>query len=199
MADVPITKSERESRSQELESSRPAPQQIGTRGMASGGPALFSLSPREFFTANPFELMRRFTEDMDRLFEGTSPAWSQSAMALWAPAIEVSETKGQFKVCAELPGLSKEDVRVELTQDGVTISGERKREAEDRRQGVYRSERRYGAFRRTIPIPEGANLDETTATFENGILTVTVSVPQANRQRREIPIETGGSATSKGA
>ena len=152
-----------------------------------GVPSLFSLTPRDLFSASPFDLMRRFTEDMDRLFEGTSRERTPSS--LWAPPIEVSEKDGQLTICAELPGLKKDDVKVELTQEGLTISGERKREQEDRREGLYRSERSYGAFRRTIPMPDDANVEQAKATFDDGILTVSVPVPETKQRRREIRIE----------
>ncbi len=151
--------------------------------------SLFSLTPRDIFSASPFELMRRFTEDMDRIFEGTRSGSSSSSMLLWSPPIEVSEKDGKLTISAELPGLTKDDVKVELTQAGVSIRGERKHEQEDRREGLYRSERSYGSFRRTIPIPEEANVEQARATFDNGLLTVSVPVPETHVRRREIPIE----------
>jgi len=152
--------------------------------------SVFSLAPREFFSASPFELMRRFTEDLDRFFEGSSFGRG-SSMRLWSPPIEVSEKDGQFTVCAELPGLNKNDVKVEWTQDGLTISGERRSEQEDRREGIYRSERSYGSFKRTIPIPDEADVEQAKATFENGLLRVSVPVPEHVERRREIPIQSG--------
>lgn len=155
------------------------------------------LTPRDLFTASPFELMRRFSEDMDRLFEGVGPRWGTMSeeSRMWSPPVEVSEQDGQFVVCAELPGLRKEDVKVELTPNGLVITGERKRDHEEHREGFYRSERNYGKFSRTIPIPEEANLEEAKAQFENGILKVSLPVPESKRQRREIPIETGAVST----
>lgn len=176
----------RQSGSQSLHS------QTQERGMSKYGPpsSIFSLSPRDFFSASPFELMRRFTEDMDRFFEaGTSNnGWSQS-MSMWAPPIEVRETDGRLNICAELPGIRKEDIKVELTPEGLVISGERKREQEETRGGIYRSERSYGSFRRTIPVPDEAQIDQAKATFENGVLTVDVPLPETTQRRREIPIE----------
>jgi HSP20 family protein len=158
---------------------------------------LFGLTPRDLFTASPFELMRRFSEDMDRLFEGVGPRWGPMSEEshIWSPPVEVSEQEGQFVVCAELPGLQKEDVKVELTPNGLVITGERKRDHEERREGFYRSERSYGKFSRTIPIPEEANLEEAKAQFENGILKVSLPIPESKRQRREIPIEAGAAST----
>jgi HSP20 family protein len=134
--------------------SRPSLQRSEEQHRERGLPSLFSLTPRDLFSSSPFDLMRRFTEEMDRFFEGTSSR-EQSASTLWAPPIEVSEKDGQLTICAELPGLNKDDVKVELTQAGLTISGERKREQEDRRDGFYRSERSYGWFKRTIPSRAG--------------------------------------------
>jgi HSP20 family protein len=143
------------------------------RGVAQGGTAsLFSLTLRALLTASPSELMRRFTEGMDRLFEGTSI----SPMTVWSPSIAISENDGHIKVCAELPGLSEDDVRVELTRDGLTIRGERTREQDDRREGIYWPERFCRSFMRTIPIPDEAQVEKAKATFENEILTVVVPV-----------------------
>jgi len=148
--------------------------------------------------------MRRFSEDMDRLFEGVGPRWGTRPEegGLWSPPIEVSEKDGQFVVCAELPGIRKEDVKVELTPLGLMITGERKRDREERREGFYRSERSYGTFSRTVPIPEEANLEQAKAQFEDGILKVSLPIPESKRQRREIPIEAGsqqGKATNRAA
>jgi len=168
---------------------------LAKRGFSS---PFFALTPRDIFTASPFELMRRFSEDMDRLFEGVGPRWGAmpEESTLWSPPVEVSEQDDQFVVCAELPGIRKEDVKVELTPLGLMITGERKRDREERREAFYRSERSYGAFSRTIPIPEEANLEQAKAQFEDGILKVSLPIPESKRQRREIPIETGVAAPS---
>jgi len=152
------------------------------RGTAQPGPAsLLSLTLRGFLTASPLELMRRLDEDVDRFFEGRS--WRTSVMTLWSPSVAISEKDGHIKVCAELPGLSKDDVRVELTQDTLTISGERKR---DSREGIYWSEQLCGSFKRTIPIPYEVQIEKVTATFENEILTVLVPVPPNSGQFRSL-------------
>ena len=174
---------------------------LAKRGFSS---PFFALTPRDIFTASPFELMRRFSEDMDRLFEGVGPRWAAmpEESTLWSPPVEVSEQDDQFVVCAELPGIRKEDVKVELTPLGLMITGERKRDREERREAFYRSERSYGAFSRTIPIPEEANLEQAKAQFEDGILKVSLPIPESKRQRREIPIETGsqqGQTTNRAA
>lgn len=161
-------------------------------------PSLFSLSPRDFFNTSPFELMRRFTEEMDRAFEGWGLAhnWGFSSEGtVWSPVVEVFERDNNLVVRAELPGLNKDDVKVEMTDNGLVIQGERKREHEEKGEGFYRSERSYGHFYRLIPLPEGANADQARAQFENGILEVSVPIPESQRRRRAIPIETGGGAS----
>lgn len=159
-------------------------------------PSLFSLSPRDFFSASPFELMRRFSEEMDRQFENfglSRGGWGAGGQSsFWAPSVEVFERGNNLVVRADLPGLNKDDVKVEMTDEGLVIQGERKREHEEKGEGFYRSERSYGQFYRVIPLPEGANTEQATAQFDNGVLEVAVPVPEAQRRRRSIPIGTGG-------
>lgn len=201
MADMPIKKGDKDATAQKASEGgqhTTAMQRSGERGIRRRStPSLFSLTPRDFFTASPFELMRRFTEDMDRFFEGASPGWSTGS-SLWSPPIEITEQDGHLMIEAELPGVKKEDVKVELSPEGLQISGERKREQEERRGGLYRSERSYGSFVRTIPIPDDARIEEATATFEDGVLKVSLPIPEATQRRREIPIEGGaGSGAQK--
>ena len=101
----------------------------------------------------------------------------------WTPKIEVLRNNGDMTVRAELPGLTKDDVKVELTDEALTISGERKEEKEEKREGFYRSERSYGTFYRQIPLPQGVDAEKATATFNNGVLEVTVQVPKIEATR----------------
>ena len=155
-----------------------------------GLPSLFGRNPEEFISMNPFTLMRRFTEEMDRVFSGRGGNGGRE-VGIWAPAIEVREREGNLVVSAELPGLSKEDVKIEVNDDALVIQGERKREREEEREGIHRSERFYGSFYREIPLPEGAKTDQAKAQFNNGILEVTVPIPESRRNTRQIPIEAG--------
>ncbi len=156
-------------------------------------PSLFSLSPREFFTLSPFSIVRRFTEEMDRAFSsfGLSRGFEREGVA-WLPAVEVRQSGNNLIVSAELPGLSQEDVKVEASEEGLVIQGERKREHEEEREGFHHSERSYGHFYRRIPLPEDAKVNQATAQFNNGILEVTISVSEKQRRRRQIPIAAGG-------
>ena len=134
------------------------------------------------FSLNPFALMRQFTEDMDRMFN------VGSKLEAWRPAIEVKEEKGALLVTADLPGLRPKDVKVRVVGDALTLEGERKPETEEKTGGYYHSERSYGHFYRTIPLPEGAEVDKTTAQFDNGVLKISVPIVEAKQQGREIPV-----------
>ena len=99
---------------------------------------------------------------------------------------------GNFVVSAELPGLSNEDVTVEITEDAVVIQGERQFVQEENEGGIQRTERRHGHFYRAIALPEGAKTDQARAEFQNGVL-ISVPAPQSQSNARQIPIETGSS------
>jgi HSP20 family protein len=149
---------------------------------------------------NPFGMMRRFTKDMERLFDDfggfSFPSFSSREMFPfgtekdfeWMPQVEVLQKNGDLMVKADLPGLSKDDVKVELTNEMLTISGERKEEKEEKGEGFYRTERNYGRFYRQIALPEGAKADQANATFANGVLEVKIPVAKAESQARKLEI-----------
>jgi HSP20 family protein len=152
-------------------------------------------------TANPFGMMRRFTKDMERLFndfeefrfsnffKDFAPFRMELDRGEWVPRIEVLENNGQLMVRADLPGLTKDDVNVEFTDDMLRISGERQEENEEKREGYYRSERSYGSFYRQLPLPEGARTEEATATFRNGVLEITMPAPKVETLTRKLEIK----------
>ncbi len=164
-------------------------------------PSILAVTPYDFLATSPFQLMRRMMEDMDRMFEAFNPSATSGSVRpdIWAPPIEVAERDGSIIVKAELPGVRKDDVKVELTSDGLLIEGERKEEREDRQKDMVRSECRYGRFSRLIPLPEGANMEQAKAQFTDGVLEITIPIPEEKQQRREIPIEGGGGQTSRAA
>jgi HSP20 family protein len=141
--------------------------------------------------SSPFALMNRFADEMARLFEdaGFGRGWGEMGPAAWSPQIEAFERGGQFIVRADLPGLTKDDVKVEIHDDALTIQGERKRESEEEREGFYRSERSYGSFLRSIPLPEGVKADEANANFRDGVLEITMPVQHRAESRRSIEIK----------
>ncbi len=157
----------------------------------------------DIFTMSPFSLMRRMMDDFDRMFEdvgfgmgglmprGELPGEALSRGALWTPQIDVLEREGQLVVRADLPGLSKDDLRIEVRDDALVIEGERRREQKEEGEGFYRSERSYGSFRRAIPLPEGVDPEKAEARFENGVLEVSLPLPKERAQGKRIEIRGG--------
>jgi HSP20 family protein len=134
----------------------------------------------------PFGLMRQFAGEIDRLFEEFGFGRGRLAprgfggvgRSFWSPQVEVFESKGQIVVRADLPGLNKDDIKVDVTDNVLTLQGERRQESEGEREGWYSSERSYGSFYRTIPLPEGVNAEEIQASFNNGVLEVKMPAPR---------------------
>jgi HSP20 family protein len=122
--------------------------------------------------------------------QGQGTGVGYGTTSLWYPQIEVSEKQGNLVVCADLPGLKKEDVQLEVHDDQLVLQGERRNESSQTEGGIYRTERSYGSFYRTIPLPDGVNPDQVRATFKDGVLEVTVPVPnrQQHLQGRRIEI-----------
>src|SRR5437899_394132 len=148
----------------------------------------------------PFAFMRRFGEEMDQLFEdfGFGSGWLAPVFAgrfgdsFWSPQVEMIERDGELVVRADLPGLAKDDVKVELADNAITIEGERKGEHEEKGEGYYRSERSYGKFYRRLPVPEGVNANQANATFNNGVLEITMPAPKRVEQKaRQLEISEG--------
>jgi HSP20 family protein len=152
----------------------------------------FGMSPSEFFSASPFELMRRLLDE-NRVWSGAG----ETAERTWTPPLEVLERDGKLIIRAELPGVKEDDVHVELTDEGIVIQGERRLEDEERGDGFYRSERSYGQFYRLIPLPEGAEAEQAAAEFKNGMLEVSVPVQKKSTRQRQIPIRSSGSVGAK--
>jgi HSP20 family protein len=92
----------------------------------------------------------------------------------FVPALEIEERENKLFVKADLPGMKKEAVKVEVAPEGLTITGERKEEKEEKKEGYFRTERLYGTFERFVPLPDGAVLDKAAAEFKDGVLTVAV-------------------------
>lgn len=151
------------------------------------------------FSYGPFAMMRRMQEDMDRLFgsflggRGGPAFFTEGERADWLPAIEAFQRGNEFVVRADVPGLSREDLSVEMGDDALTISGERRHDRQEEREGVYRSERTYGSFCRVIPLPEGAVAESAKADFKDGVLEVVIQAP-SKEVRRGRRIEIGQTA-----
>ncbi len=144
---------------------------------------------RDLFSLSPFSMMRRLSEEMDRAFASTF-GLSRGGFGEggWSPPVEVRERNGNLEVCAELPGMTKDDVKVEFTDEGIVIEGEKRREHESNEGGVHRSERSYGHFYRMIPIPEGVDPSKIKADFKNGVLQIQAPLPEHHNKARQIQI-----------
>jgi len=148
----------------------------------------------------PSSLMRRFADQMDRMLEDFGfPSMERfgrsSGMEMFSPQVEMFERDRKLVVRADLPGMTKDDVKVEVTDDAIVIDGERKYEHEENEEGIYRSERSYGRFHREIPLPEGVKTDNATANFKNGVLEVTLDATDTAKNRKRIEIK--GEDTSR--
>jgi HSP20 family protein len=149
---------------------------------------------------DPFALLKRVTSDVDRMLEESSwPAFGTRGItepAGWFPSLDVFEKDNRLIARVDLPGMKKEDVKVEVADGHLTISGERKHETEENKESFYRCEREYGSFYRAIPLPEGVKFEEVKAAFNNGVLEVSVPLAAARLEAkpRTIKIEEAGKA-----
>lgn len=137
--------------------------------------------------------------EMNRLFSTffdspTPPAnGNGAALRRWIPAMDLVETGEDFVLRADLPGLTEDDVNIELEDNVLTVSGERKSEHEERKEGYYRVERSFGSFSRSLTLPEGIDPDGVKASFEHGVLEVRIPKPE-QRKPRKVTISAGGGA-----
>jgi HSP20 family protein len=135
---------------------------------------------------DPFFALRR---EMDRLFDDFWGGGLLEPYGAFDPRVDVTETETEVKVTTELPGLDEKDVEVSLTQNMLTLSGEKKAEKEDKGENYYRMERSYGSFRRAIPLPGEVEADKVEATFKNGVLTVVLPKTAQAQTRKKIAIK----------
>jgi HSP20 family protein len=122
-----------------------------------------------------------FSSDFNRLF---NTLFDENRAQRWVPAMDLVEADDHFLLRADLPGLGEEDVSIELRDNALTISGERKSENETRERGWYRVERATGKFSRSLSLPEGIDPDAVTASFDKGVLEVRIPKPEAKKPRR---------------
>jgi len=141
------------------------------------------------FMGNLLADMRRFAEEFDPVFQGVGlrrrtgiPTMFQAPMTPWTPNVEMLYVNQAIVVRVELPGIKKEEVKVEIVDGALTIEGERKYEKEVTRKGYFTTERAYGTFYRRIPLPEEATVGEAKATFKDGVLEVTIPTPTLEKE-----------------
>jgi HSP20 family protein len=177
---------------------RPVDQSVPTRRSREGGS---DMSRWNNATYGPFAWMRQMQDQLDRAFSGlwssggTSSSWTPEnafSPSDWSPAIDMFQRGNDLVIRADVPGLSKDDITVDISDDQLTIRGERRYDHEEERDGVFRSERSYGSFCRVVPLPQGAIGDSAKATFNNGVLEIVVQSPSFDvRRGRRIDIKEG--------
>ncbi len=128
------------------------------------------------------------------LFESPTPTGNGSTRR-WIPAMDLVENENDFVLRADLPGVAEKDVKIELQDNVLTISGERKSEHEERREGYYRLERSSGSFSRSLTLPEGIDPSGITASYNRGVLEIHVPKPVA-RKPHKVTINVGGGETA---
>jgi HSP20 family protein len=140
----------------------------------------------------PFQSLRRLSNALDEAFTTWPFAQEEGGTitSSWYPACDVLEDKDSVKIIVELPGVTPDDVKLSLENNLLSIRGEKKQQAEERTERVHRYERSYGAFERSFALPTTVDSEKVSASFRDGVLTVTV--PKAERARpREIPVRAG--------
>ena len=133
----------------------------------------------------PLRELSSLQTEMNRLFNTVfdTPV-ANTGNRRWVPAMDLVETNEDFVLRADLPGMTQEDVKIELEDNTLTVSGERKAEHEAREEGFYRLERAFGAFSRSLTLPKGINPESVNASFANGVLEVHIPKPEAVKPRR---------------
>jgi len=155
---------------------------------------------------DPLMTLRKMTTEFERMFEepGWPFRWPFFALrpfeaTTWSPGIDVFEKDNRLVTRLDLPGVSKENLKVEFAEGMLTVSGERKNETEEKTDNYYRREREYGTFYRTVPLPDGVKFEEVKATFADGVLEVSVPLPaKVAPKARTVEID-GGEKTVKAA
>ena len=155
----------------------------------------------------PFSVMRQGLDEIERSFgaalrgewDQLRRGWRSQQLGDWSPAIEAFQRGNEFVIRADVPGMNRQDLQVEIGDDEVTLHGERRQDRQEERDGVFFTERSYGSFTRVIPLPPGAIIDSAKATFNNGVLEIVMPAPSAETRRgRRLDISGGREEGTKG-
>ena len=148
---------------------------------------------------DPARQFDTFQFDIDRVFDAFFGARTPNRTAQrWVPAMDLAETDDHLVLRADLPGLDKDDVKIEIKDGVLTLSGERKAEHEERRDGYHRVERAYGGFSRSLSLPQGIDADQVQADFDKGVLEVRIPKPAERKPHRvQISATVNGEAQEK--
>jgi len=144
----------------------------------------------------PLRELSSLQNEMNRLFNTVfdTPV-ANGGNRRWVPAMDLVETAEDFVLRADLPGMTQDGVKIEVEDNVLTVSGERKAEHEAREEGFYRLERAFGGFSRSLTLPKGVNAEAVRASFNNGVLEVHIPKPEESKPRR-IEISVGDTPTA---
>jgi HSP20 family protein len=149
----------------------------------------------------PMRELDSLQSEMNRLFDGffgAGRADNDVRAQRWIPAMDLVESEDHLVLRADLPGMSEDNIEIEIKDNVLTISGERKAEQERKEEGYYRVERAYGSFSRSLTLPERVSADQVSANFDKGVLEVRIPKPEERKPQR-VHIGTGnGSVEGKG-
>lgn len=124
-----------------------------------------------------------------RMFD-FAPSWDEASFGVTVPAVDIAEDEKQYKITAELPGLDEKGIEVSLAGDSLVIKGEKRQEKEEKDKNYYLSERSYGSFQRSFPLPNGVDQEKIAASFAKGILTITLpKTAEAQKQAKKIEVK----------
>src|SRR3954452_3236809 len=136
----------------------------------------------------PLRELSSLQTEMNRLFntvfDAPATQGNGGTMRRWVPAMDLLETADHFVLRADLPGMTQDDVNIELEDSTLTVSGERKSEHEDKQEGFYRVERAFGSFSRSLTLPKGIDAGAVTAAFDNGVREVRIPTPEDRRPQK---------------
>jgi HSP20 family protein len=156
--------------------------------------ALIHWEPAAELNTIQTEMNRLFTS----LFDTPTRAVSAGTTRRWIPAMDLIENQDQYVLHTDLPGLSEQDIKIELDSGVLTISGERKAESTEEQRGYRRIERSYGSFSRSLKLPDGVDGDAVVASFDKGVLEVRIPKPEQH-QPRKVTIAVGPGTTAVGS
>ncbi len=149
----------------------------------------------------PLRELSSLQHEMNRLFNTVfdvpaSNGNGNGAARRWVPAMDLVETEDHFVLRADLPGMGQDDVKIELEDNVLTVSGERQAEHESNQEGYYRVERSFGSFQRSLTLPKGVDADAVAAHFDRGVLEIRIPKPEAVKPKR-ISIGVGDGAGAR--
>ena len=132
----------------------------------------------------PFRELGTLHSELSRLMNGMLEGGNGRSTQTWVPALDVWETPTEVVYAFDLPGIPEDDINIEVTDETLTVSGERAKVDETSENGFYRFERRYGTFARAVGLPQGVDPESISARYENGVLEVRVPKPEEQKPKK---------------